>query len=47
VPFSPPGDLLNPGIEPKFPALQMTSLPAKALRKPTDRVSFSGILIES
>ena len=45
VPFPPPGDLPDPRIEPNFPPLQTVSLPAKALRKPTDRVSFNGILI--
>ena len=27
LPFPSPGDLPDPGIEPKFPALQMYSLP--------------------
>ena len=45
VPFPPAGGLPDPRIEPKFPALQTVSLPAKALRKPADRVSFNGILI--
>ena len=27
LPFPPPGDLLNPGIEPRSPALQADSLP--------------------
>ena len=26
LPYPPPGDLLNPGIEPAFPALQTDSL---------------------
>ena len=29
VPFSSPGDLPNPGIEPRYPALQAGSLPAE------------------
>ena len=29
LPFSPPGDLPNPGIEPGFPALQEDSLPTE------------------
>ena len=29
LPFPSPGDLPDPGIEPKFPALQVDSLPAK------------------
>ena len=36
LPFPPPGDLLNPGIEPASPALQADSLPAEPLgMKPT------------
>ena len=31
----PPGDLPNPGIEPKSPALQEDSLPAEPPGKPT------------
>ena len=37
LPFSPPGDLPNPGIEPASPvspALQADSLPAEPLGKP-------------
>ena len=37
LPFPPPGDLPNPGIEPKFPvssALQADSLLAEPLGKP-------------
>ena len=33
-PFPSPGDLPNPGIEPRYPALQMVSLPAKPPGKP-------------
>ena len=33
-PFLPPGDLLNPGIQPRSPALQTDSLPAELQRKP-------------
>ena len=29
MPFPPPGDLLNPGIEPGSPALQAESLPSE------------------
>ena len=29
VPFPSPGDLPNPGIEPRFPALQADSLPTE------------------
>ena len=34
LPFPSPGDLLNPGIEPRFPALQADSLPSEPPRKP-------------
>ena len=33
---SPPGNLPNPGIEPRSPALQADSLPSEPLGKPTD-----------
>ena len=29
LPLPSPGDLLHPGIEPRFPALQVDSLPAE------------------
>ena len=35
LPFPPPGDLPNPGIKPKFPALQADSLPAEPSGSPT------------
>ena len=34
LPCPPPGDLPNPGIEPRFPALQADSLPSEPPRKP-------------
>ena len=34
LPCPPPGDLPNPGIEPRFPALQADSLPAEPQGKP-------------
>ena len=34
LPFPPPGDLPNPGIEPRSPALQANSLPAESPGKP-------------
>ena len=34
LPVSPPGDLSNPGIEPRSPALQADSLPAEPPGKP-------------
>ena len=33
-PFPSPGDLPNPGVKPRFPALQMDSLPAALSGKP-------------
>ena len=34
VAFPSPGDLPNPGIEPRSPTLQVDSLPAEPQRKP-------------
>ena len=34
-PFSSPGDLLDPGIKPRSPALQVDSVPSKLPGKPT------------
>ena len=34
LPFRSPGDLPNPGIKPRSPALQADSLPAEPQRKP-------------
>ena len=34
LPFPPPGDLPNPGMEPRSPALQADSLPAEPQGKP-------------
>ena len=34
-PFPSPGDLPDPGIEPRYPALQVDSLPAEPQEKPT------------
>ena len=36
VPFSSPGDLPNPGIKPRSPALQVASLPAELPGKSKD-----------
>ena len=33
-PFSSPGDLPNPGIKPRYPAMQVDSLPAQPQGKP-------------
>ena len=35
VPFTVPEDLPDPGIKPRFPALQADSLPAEPTGKPT------------
>ena len=35
MPFPSPGDLPNPGIEPKFPAFQANSLPSEPPGNPT------------
>ena len=34
LPYPPPGDLPNPGIEPRSPVLQLDSLPAELPGKP-------------
>ena len=36
LPFSSPGDLPNPGIEPGSPALQTDALPSEPLGKPSE-----------
>ena len=36
LPCPPPGDLPNPGIEPRFPTLQVDSLPAEPPGKPNN-----------
>ena len=36
LPCPPPGDLPNPGNQPRFPALQVDSLPSKSWGKPMD-----------
>ena len=38
-PFPSPGDLPDPGIEPRSPALQADSLPSEPLEKPHDMPS--------
>jgi len=37
-PFSPPGDLPNPGFEPRSPALQADSLPSEPPGKPPNQL---------
>ena len=49
LPFSPPGDLPNPGIEPGSPILQADSLPSEPPGKPcawhlSENVVSSGML---
>ena len=43
-PFPSPGDLLNPGIEPRFPTLQADSLPAEPQGKPNTGVDSLSLL---
>ena len=44
LPCPPSGDLLNPGIEPRSPALQSDSLPSEPLRKPKGQATGAGSL---
>ena len=39
LPFTSPGDLLYPGIEPGSPALQVDSLPTEPPGKPKSKIS--------
>ena len=47
--YPPPGDLLNPGIEPRSPMLQADSLPAESPGKPknigVDCLSFLQVIV--
>ena len=43
LPFPPPGDLPDPGIEPGSPALQADSLPTEPPRKPSPFFRGGGI----
>ena len=46
LPFPPPWDLPDPGIEPASPVLQADSLPAESLGKPhLSDYSLSGLLL--
>ena len=38
LPCPPPGDLPDPGIEPRSPALQIDSLPSESPGKPIDQI---------
>ena len=44
LPFPPPGDLLNPEIEPVSPALQADSLPTEASGKASGILEFLEVL---
>ena len=39
LPFPSPGDLPNPGVEPRSPALQADSLPTELQGKPSGYIS--------
>ena len=41
LPFPSPGDLPNPGIKPRSPALQADALPSEPLGKP--KIFFNGM----
>ena len=45
-PFPSPGDLPNPGIEPRFPALQADSLPAELPGKPNWRKTIKSFILK-
>ena len=44
LPIAPPGDLPNPGIEPRSPSLQADSLPAELLSEPSANILFLLVL---
>ena len=45
LPFPPPGDLPNSGIEHPSPALQVDSLPTKPLGKPQGEVTLCDFVV--
>ena len=45
LPCLSPGDLPNPGIKPRSPALQVDSLPAEPLGKVPEKVGGGGSLL--
>ena len=47
LPFLPPGDLLDQGIEPTSPALQAESLPAEPSGKSQQNSEEGMLIIES
>ena len=46
LPCPPPGDLFNPGIEPRSPALQAVSLPSELQGKPKNTGAGSLFLLQ-
>ena len=44
LPFPSPGDLSDPGIEPKFPSLQADALPSEPPGKPIQYCRFSLVI---
>ena len=47
LPFPPPGDLPDPGIEPGSPSLQVVSLPAEPRGKPRKPWTQEGVGVSS
>ena len=47
LPFPSPGDLPNPGLKPRSPALQADSLPSEPIRKPTDSHRWTNLCLIS
>jgi len=45
LPFPSPGDLPDPGIEPRSPALQINTLPSKPPGKPLDSKGYYKIIL--
>ena len=45
-PFPSPGDLPNPGIKPRYPVLQVDSLPAESPGKPKNTAVGSLSLLQ-
>ena len=45
LPCPPPGDLPNPGIKPRFPALQADSLPTEPQRNSSPKSKLSAVLL--
>ena len=45
LPFSSPGDLPDPGIEPRSPALQADALPSEPLNATTIKIPIGFLLV--